>query len=57
MKLNPLAAAMEQVRDVMLFGSVPDPLWLTVSLGLSVVVAWAGLAWFLITKRGFADVV
>lgn len=57
MRFNPLAAAMEQVRDVTLFGNHPDLLWLTLSLGLSLVIAWAGLAWFLVTKRGFADVV
>lgn len=57
MKLNPLAVTMEQVRDVLLFGHLPDAGWLLLSLALSLATAWAGLAWFLITKRGFADVV
>jgi lipopolysaccharide transport system permease protein len=57
MQLNPLAVAMEQVRDVVLFGNQHDLAWLLLSLLLSFSVAWGGLAWFLMTKRGFADVV
>jgi lipopolysaccharide transport system permease protein len=57
MKLNPLATAMEQVRGIVLFGHLPDWTWLAISLALSLVVAWGGLVWFLVTKRGFADVV
>jgi lipopolysaccharide transport system permease protein len=57
MGLNPLASAMENVRSVALFGNTPDMLGLGLTLALSLVVAWAGLAWLLATKRGFADVV
>ena len=55
--LNPLAVAMEQVRDVALFGNAPGLRMLLLSLVLSLAVAWAGVVWFRITKRGFADVV
>ena len=57
MQLNPLAVAMEQVRDVVLFGNPPSVAVLGWSLGLSFAVAWAGVVWFRVTKRGFADVV
>ena len=57
MKLNPLAVAMEQVRNVLLFGNPPDFGELALACALSLGVAWAGVAWFLVTKRGFADVV
>ena len=57
MQLNPLAVAMEQVRDVLLFAKAPSLGVLALSLVLSLVVAWAGVVWFRVTKRGFADVV
>ena len=56
MLLNPLAFIVEQARNVLLWGNVPD--WqglLTYSLA-SLFVAWAGLAWFQKTRKGFADV-
>jgi lipopolysaccharide transport system permease protein len=56
-RFNPLAVAMEQVRDITLFGTHPDLLWLAVAFVLSLALAWGGLAWFLVTKRGFADVI
>ena len=57
MQLNPLAVAMEQVRDVVLFGHPPSAAVLGWSFVLSLLVAWAGVVWFRVTKRGFADVV
>jgi len=57
MQLNPLAVAMEQVRDVLLFANPPQARVLILSYVLSLLVAWAGVVWFLVTKRGFADVV
>ena len=57
MRLNPLAFTMEGMRDVILFGNLPNFGALSLSLGISLLVAWAGLVWFLVTKRGFADVV
>jgi lipopolysaccharide transport system permease protein len=52
-----LATAMEQVRAVVLFGQSPDWTWLAIAFVFSFAVAWAGLVWFVVTKRGFADVV
>lgn len=57
MWLNPLAVPIEQVRDVVLFGNPPDLVDLALYVFLSLAAAWAGLVWFLVTKRGFADVV
>ncbi len=56
-QLNPLAVAMEQVRDVALFGTAPNIAVLCLSIVLSLAVAWGGVVWFRVTKRGFADVV
>lgn len=56
LQLNPLAVVMEQVRAVVLFGSLPDLRVIALYTLVSVLVAWFGLAFFLVTKRGFADV-
>jgi len=53
---NPLAPAIEQVRDVLLWGKVPDMIFLSVYLLAAALVAWLGFAWFQKTRRGFADV-
>jgi lipopolysaccharide transport system permease protein len=55
--LNPLAYIVEQVRDVMLFGRSPEAFGLSLYLVLACGTAWLALAWFTVTKRGFADVV
>ena len=55
LKLNPLAWVVQATRDVMLFGSVPDVLPLTLLLVGSAVFALASYAWFMVLKRGFAD--
>ncbi|MCK1291975.1 ABC transporter permease [Bradyrhizobium sp. 30] len=54
--LNPVTPAIEQARDVLFWGRVPD-LWvfLVYLLG-GAFVAWCGFAWFQKTRRGFADV-
>ncbi|MGE3468280.1 MAG: ABC transporter permease [Pyrinomonadaceae bacterium] len=56
MRFNPMALTIEQVRSVLLFGKAPDFSDLGLLYLLAIVVAWAGLVWFLVTKRGFADV-
>jgi lipopolysaccharide transport system permease protein len=54
--LNPLAAPIEQARDVLFWGKVPDmTIWLAYLLGAAL-IAWLGFAWFQKTRRGFADV-
>ncbi len=55
LQLNPLATVVLQVRQVMLWGELPDFLvlcsWLAVSAGLALLA----YAWFMWAKRGFAD--
>lgn len=56
LQCNPLTSLVSQTREVLLFGRPPDwqvcaLLWL-----LSFCICQLGLAWFLKTKRGFADV-
>jgi len=54
--LNPLVPAIEQARQVMLFGVLPHPVvWCLLLLG-GMIFAWLGFAWFQKTRRGFADV-
>ena len=54
--LNPLTPAIEQARDVLFWGKVPDLSMLSVYLLLSAFIAWLGFAWFQKTRKGFADV-
>ncbi len=54
---NPLTITLEASKDVLFWGRCPDPwLWL-VDLGLGWVIAWLGYAWFMKTRKAFADVV
>lgn len=53
---NPLTPIIEQTRDVLFWGKLPDFQLLGVYLLLSAVVAWLGFAWFQKTRKGFADV-
>jgi lipopolysaccharide transport system permease protein len=54
--LNPLTPAIEQARDVLFWGKVPDISMLTVYLLVAALIAWLGFAWFQKTRKGFADV-
>lgn len=53
---NPLTFVIEQAREVLIWGHLPD--W--VGLGLytlaATAIAWTGYAWFQKTRKGFADV-
>ncbi|KAF1046222.1 ABC transporter permease [Xylophilus sp.] len=54
--LSPLTPIIEQARDVLYWGRLPDA-WLYVrTLALSIVCALAGFFWFQRTRKGFADV-
>jgi len=57
MWLNPLARIIEEGRNTLVFGKLPDPGGLAISLAAGLVLAWAGFAWFQKSRRGFADVV
>jgi lipopolysaccharide transport system permease protein len=54
--LNPLTFVIEQARQVLVWGSLPDWSGLGVYLTVSILIAWAGFWWFQKTRRGFADV-
>lgn len=55
--LNPLTHSIEQVRDVLFWGKIPDLESLAMSYLIGFAVAWLGFAWFQKTREGFADVV
>ena len=54
--VNPLAAPIEQFRDLVVWGRLPDVAAVTRSAALGALTAWAGYAWFQKARRGFADV-
>jgi lipopolysaccharide transport system permease protein len=54
--MNPLTPVIEQVRDVLFWGRVPDFKLLAIYTIISMLVAFGGFAWFQKTRKGFADV-
>ena len=57
MRLNPLTVFIENSRHTLLLGHWPHWTHLAAATLLSLVVMQCGYAWFMKTKRGFADVV
>jgi len=55
-ELNPISPAIEQIREVLFWGDVPNLQIWTGYLLVSLVVAFLGFAWFQQTRKGFADV-
>lgn len=53
---NPLTFIIEQMREVLIWGHLPDWAGLGIYTLLAIAVAWAGYAWFQKTRKGFADV-
>lgn len=53
---NPVTFIIEQARDVLIWGQLPDFLGLLRYLVIALVVLWAGFAWFQKTRKGFSDV-
>lgn len=53
---NPLTFIIEQAREVLVWGRLPDWSGLGIYTLLAGVLAWAGYAWFQKTRKGFADV-
>lgn len=53
---NPLTFIIEQAREVLIWGRLPNWLGLGLYTLLASAVAWAGYAWFQKTRKGFADV-
>ncbi len=56
LQLNPLTPAIEQARDVLFWGRVPDPTIISLYFTGAAALAWLGFAWFQKVRRGFADV-
>lgn len=54
--INPLTLIIDQARNVMLWGRMPDWSALGGYMLVSTVVMYLGRAWFMATRRGFADV-
>lgn len=53
---NPLAFMIDEGRNVLLFGVLPDITRWILMMVLGALVAWGGFAWFQKTRPGFADV-
>lgn len=56
MMANPLTFIIEQAREVLIWGHLPNWMGLGIYTLAATVVAWAGYAWFQKTRKGFADV-
>ena len=56
MEANPLTFIIEQVREVLIWGHLPDWMGLGRYLLMALLTAWLGYAWFQRTRKGFADV-
>lgn len=54
--LNPLTPIIEQTRDIMYWGKLPDFKLLVSYTFTTFLIAWGGFAWFQKTRKGFADV-
>jgi lipopolysaccharide transport system permease protein len=55
-ELNPLARSIEDVRAVVVSGTLPDPAVFLLHCLVGAAVAWGGLWLFMRTKHAFADV-
>jgi lipopolysaccharide transport system permease protein len=53
---NPLTFIIEQAREVLIWGRLPDWEGLGIYTFAATAVAWLGYAWFQKTRKGFADV-
>lgn len=54
--LNPLTFIIEQAREVLIWGRLPDWAGLGIYTIIAFFVAWGGYFWFQKTRKGFADV-
>lgn len=55
--LNPLTFFIDQVREVALWGRLPDWMGLGIRAVAGLVLLYASHAWFKVSSRGFADVI
>lgn len=54
--LNPLTPVIEQTRQVLVWGKLPDLGFWAGAMVAGSAAAWLGFAWFQKTRKGFADV-
>lgn len=54
--LNPLTFIIEEARQVLIWGEMPEWSGLVTYSAIGVLIAWAGFWWFQKTRKGFADV-
>jgi lipopolysaccharide transport system permease protein len=54
--LNPLTFIIEQSRNVLIWGKMPDFYGLAIYSVISIVIMWLCFVWFQKTRKGFADV-
>lgn len=53
---NPITFIIEQSRDVLIWGKLPDWVGLSYYSAAAIIVVWAGYFWFQKTRKGFSDV-
>ena len=53
---NPLTFIIEQAREVLVWGRMPDWIGLGIYMLIAIVIGWLGFALFQKTRKGFADV-
>lgn len=56
LQFNPLTFILEEGRNTLIFGHMPNWIGLSVALAVGILVAWGGFWWFQKTRKGFADV-
>jgi homopolymeric O-antigen transport system permease protein len=54
--INPLTLIIEETRQALIFGNMPDWSAWSIYFGISLLIAWMGFWWFQKTRKGFADV-
>ena len=53
---NPLTFIIEQAREVLIFGHLPNWIGLGIYFLISITITWLGYFWFQKTRKGFSDV-
>ncbi|MBS0150352.1 MAG: ABC transporter permease [Nitrospira sp.] len=56
LQLNPLTFIIEEGRNTLILGKVPDIGQWSIMLTVGLFIAWAGFVWFQNARKGFADV-
>jgi len=57
LQLNPLTFIIEEGRNTLIFGKVPNVGEWGIMLTVGLCIAWAGFIWFQNARKGFADVI